>query len=223
MFTTETFIAIAGAVLLMAGLLLTVSWVPWGLAALQYRSPLVPAILRRSMAYLATVLSIVALVELLIRPSFLQYVPPLSRFIDQALSDPSLAPLSEPAHATLRSVLLAECVMALLLPILLIACLLLGGFCNLLISPPLRILRRFRESKWCAPRTIPPVPPIPYAERLQRSSQQAQEEHEAELAAIDALPLSELEKQSARNESKRKLLQKLKRYVSPDDGPRPNN
>ncbi len=222
MVTTETFVAVAGAVLLTAGLLLTISWVPWGLAALLYRSPLVPAFLRRPMAYLGTFLSILALLGLFSRPSFLQCVPPLSRFVDQALSDPSLAPLSQPARAALRSVLLAECVVALFLPLLLIACFLLGGFCDLLIGPPLRLLRRFRESER-APRIVPPTPPIPYAEQLQRSSQQAQEEHEAELAVIDALPLNELEKHSARNESKRKLLRKLKRYVSPDDGPKPNS
>lgn len=140
MMTTETFIAAVGTTLLTAALLLAVAWIPWSVVALVYKTRFLSSRVRRRLTHVAVFITCVALMTLLQNPAHLHTIPPLATFVSHMLSDSSLDGLGTKGLAAVRSIVVVECVLAIVLPVVLLACYIAASFYELVVAPPLHLL-----------------------------------------------------------------------------------
>jgi len=126
-----------------AGLLLCVAWIPWSLAALLYASNALSHRVTQTLANIAIFVSVLIAIALLNRPVYVYAVEPLGSFIDYVLSDPSLAELGG-RIAFVRGFVVVECVIAIVLPAVLMTCYIGAVFYELVIAPPLHLLAMIR-------------------------------------------------------------------------------
>ncbi len=115
--------------------LLAMSWVPWCLAAAVHARQGSATRAKRTIRQATGATSLVIWLALLLRPQAAATGPPGFSWVDPVLADPGLANISPLGLLMVRAVLLAECVLALVMPVLLVVLRLAVKFYLVALAP----------------------------------------------------------------------------------------